>query len=114
HHEAVVADLAEALLQPRHGAVEPVGELEQVLLLALLAGHAVLAAVDLDMDLRPRAAPRSRFPWRRRAGATRRRPPRRGASPGPTPCRARSHSACARPRASACRLRCAHGCGCGR
>ena len=50
--EAVVADLAEALAQARQGRVDVAGELLQMALLALAAGHAVGAPGDGDTDRR--------------------------------------------------------------
>src|SRR5688572_14780392 len=51
HREAVVADLAETLLEAVDRLVVAVGEPLQVRLLARLARHAVLPAVDLDIHL---------------------------------------------------------------
>jgi hypothetical protein len=50
--EPGIADLAEAPAQPRDAGVEVLGEAHEMRLLAVLAGHAELAAVDGDVDLR--------------------------------------------------------------
>ena len=54
HGEPGVADLAEARAQLRDAVIEIRGELQQMLLLPVLAGHAELAAVDGDVHLRHR------------------------------------------------------------
>src|SRR5690606_17957550 len=57
HREPLVADLAERALQMRHILVEAAGKLHEMLLLPLVAGHAVGPAVDRHRHLRHRRLP---------------------------------------------------------
>ena len=60
HRQPAVADFAETALERIDLAVEGIGQHLQMRLLAFLAGHAVLAAVDLDIDLGHSRPPTSR------------------------------------------------------
>src|SRR5215475_8628897 len=51
HGEALVADLAEFAAELLDARFKTLGELEETHLLSLLAGHAVLPAIDGDIDV---------------------------------------------------------------
>src|SRR5579871_2405514 len=51
HSETLIADLAELAAQLLDARLQALGELEQPHLLPLLAGHAILPAVDGDVDV---------------------------------------------------------------
>ena len=74
HREARIADLAEFAAQPLDPRFQALGELEQPHLLPFLAGHAVLPAVDGDVDVAHAISPASRRHRARRGWCRSRHP----------------------------------------
>src|SRR5579871_3611147 len=69
HGEALVADLAEFAAELLDTRLEILGELEQAHFLPLLAGHAVLPAVDGDVDVAHSSSSSSSSPSKSSASA---------------------------------------------
>src|SRR5690606_37646869 len=57
--EAIVTDFPDDAFEPLDLRIEALGKSNQALLLALFAGHAVFAAIDLNIDLGHRPTPPS-------------------------------------------------------
>src|SRR5690554_714756 len=113
HHQPVVANFPNCSLELFDMGVEPLRQADQMALLALFAGHAVFAAIDLDIDFGHAATPpwpalSAPFPLPQPAGATHRARYRRAAWRGRRTCPVRWPAAPAHAPAAGCRLPCGY------